>query len=50
MSRWWNQLEEALGGVADALGQASDWEGADMFFMHSEATHARLKVHLHISV
>jgi hypothetical protein len=50
MNNWWRQLEEALGGVADTLGQTSQWEGADVFFLHSEAAHVRLKVDLNISV
>ncbi|OAX35745.1 hypothetical protein K503DRAFT_858408 [Rhizopogon vinicolor AM-OR11-026] len=43
MDPCWHQLEEALGGVADSLGQTSDWEGVDMFFLHGEATHVKLK-------
>ncbi|KAJ8591381.1 hypothetical protein M405DRAFT_932170 [Rhizopogon salebrosus TDB-379] len=43
MNNWWRQLEETLGGVADTLGQTSQWEGADVFFLHSEASHVRLK-------
>ncbi|OJA14443.1 hypothetical protein AZE42_07623 [Rhizopogon vesiculosus] len=43
MGRCWRQLEEALAGVADSLGQTSDWTGVDVFFLHGEATHVKLK-------